>query len=105
MTTYQAIKAAPVIKERLWFVVDATHHRVGRLASVIATVLQGKHKPFYHPAVQECGDSVIVLNADKVTFSGRKEDQKIYRHHTGFKASDWRARLLFFTLLFLRRAA
>lgn len=79
MTTYQALKAAPLNKERLWFVVDATHHRVGRLASVIATVLQGKHKPFYHPAVPECGDSVIVLNADKVTFSGQKEQQKIYR--------------------------
>jgi large subunit ribosomal protein L13 len=79
MTTYQAVKAAAVNKERLWFVVDGADHRVGRLASVIATVLMGKHKPFYHPAVQECGDNVIVLNADKVTFSGSKESQKIYR--------------------------
>jgi large subunit ribosomal protein L13 len=52
---------------------------------VISTVLQGKHKPFYHPAIEECGDSVIVLNSDKVVFSGRKEEQKMYRHHTGFK--------------------
>ncbi len=84
MTTYQAIKAAGN-RQRLWFVVDGTGQRVGRLASVIATVLQGKHKPFYHPAVEECGDSVIVLNADKVTFSGKKDQQKLYRHHTGFK--------------------
>lgn len=71
--------------KRLWFVVDATGHRVGRLASTIATVLQGKHKPFYHPAIEECGDNVIVLNAHKVTFSGTKEKQKLYRHHTGYK--------------------
>ena len=85
MTTYQALKACPANRQRLWFVIDATHQRVGRLASVIATALLGKHKPFYHPAVPECGDCVIVLNADKVTFSGNKENAKVYRHHTGFK--------------------
>merc|ERR1711916_155926 len=83
MTSYQAIKN-PANMKRLWFVVDATGHRVGRLASVIATVLQGKHKPFYHPAIEECGDHVIVLNANKATFSGQKEKQKLYRHHTGY---------------------
>lgn len=85
MTAYEAVKLAGANRSRLWFVIDGTGHRVGRLASVIATVLQGKHKPFYHPAIEECGDHVIVLNADKVTFSGDKEKQKVYRHHTGFK--------------------
>merc|ERR1711991_1218798 len=83
MTSYQALKN-PVNKKRLWFVVDAAGHRVGRLASVIAQVLQGKHKPFYHPAIDECGDNVVVLNSHKVVFSGNKEKQKLYRHHTGW---------------------
>jgi len=55
---------------------------VGRLASIVALRLRGKHKPTFTPHV-DCGDNVIVINADKVVLTGRKLDQKIYRHHTG----------------------
>lgn len=73
----------PLNQRRLWWVVDATGWHVGRLASQISKVLQGKHKPFYHPAM-DVGDHVLVLNAHRVTFSGNKERQKVYRWHTGW---------------------
>ncbi len=69
--------------DRKWFVVDAKGETLGRLASKIATVLRGKHKPTYTPHV-DCGDFVIVINADKVKFTGKKLDQKMYRWHTGY---------------------
>ncbi len=69
--------------ERKWFVVDASGKTLGRLASQIASVLRGKHKPTYTPHV-DCGDFVIVINADKVKFTGKKLDQKMYRWHTGY---------------------
>ncbi|MGL5677490.1 MAG: 50S ribosomal protein L13 [Cellulosilyticaceae bacterium] len=69
--------------ERKWYVIDAQGQTVGRLASQIATVLRGKHKPTYTPHV-DCGDHVIVINADKVVFTGKKLDQKLYRRHTGY---------------------
>lgn len=143
LTSYSAIKH-PLNARRLWWVVDATGWHVGRLATQIATVLQGsvlfvclfvflkrmrtlhdtrnaddprktharknkqkkilgsvrsshpptpllfsslvgKHKPFYNPAIEGCGDHVIVLNADKVEFSGNKWSNKVYRYHTGWK--------------------
>ncbi len=56
---------------------------VGRLASVVAMRLRGKHKPSYTPHV-DCGDNVIVINAEKVMFTGRKREQKVYYHHTGY---------------------
>lgn len=66
--------------ERKWFVVDAAGKRVGRLATEIATVLRGKHKPTFTPHV-DCGDYVIVINAEKVEFTGNKwADKKYYRH-------------------------
>lgn len=66
--------------ERKWFVVDATGKRVGRLATEVATILRGKHKPTFTPHV-DCGDYVIVINADKVEFTGNKwADKKYYRH-------------------------
>ena len=68
--------------ERDWFVVDATGLRLGRLASVVAETLRGKHKTMYTPHA-DTGDFVVVVNADKVLLSGRKEDQKIYRRHSG----------------------
>ena len=68
--------------ERDWFVVDATGLRLGRLASVVASALRGKHKTMYTPHA-DTGDFVVVVNADKVLLSGRKEDQKIYRRHSG----------------------
>ncbi|MBI5682019.1 MAG: 50S ribosomal protein L13 [Deltaproteobacteria bacterium] len=64
-----------------WFVVDANDKNLGRLASRIATILKGKHKPTYTPSI-DTGDFVIVVNADKVTFTGKKKTDKIYYHHT-----------------------
>ncbi len=67
-----------------WVVIDAAGQRVGRLATQIATVLKGKHKPTYTPN-QAGGDFVIVINADKVQFTGNKLDQKVYRRYTGYQ--------------------
>ncbi|HHT76459.1 MAG TPA: 50S ribosomal protein L13 [Clostridiaceae bacterium] len=69
--------------ERKWFVVDAEGQTLGRLATQVATVLRGKHKPTYTPFL-DCGDHVIVINADKIVLSGKKLDQKFYRYHTGY---------------------
>ena len=66
-----------------WYVVDATGMTLGRLATQIATVLKGKHKPIYTPSM-DCGDFVIVINADKVRVTGRKLDQKIYYRYSGY---------------------
>src|SRR6201987_5831007 len=80
MSTYSA-KAADI--EKKWVLIDAKGLVVGRLASIVALRLRGKHKPTYTPHV-DCGDNVIVINADKVVLTGRKLDQKVYRHHTGY---------------------
>ena len=69
--------------ERKWYVVDAEGCTLGRLASEIAKVLRGKHKPEYTPHM-DIGDNVIVVNADKIKVSGKKMDQKIYYRHSGF---------------------
>ena len=69
--------------EREWFVVDATDQTLGRLAARIAPILKGKHKPIYTPHL-DCGDFVIVVNADKVRVTGRKLDQKFYYRHSGY---------------------
>ncbi len=68
---------------RNWYVVNADGKPLGRLASEIAVVLQGKHKPIYTPHV-DTGDYVIVINADKVALSGNKWEQKMYQRHTGY---------------------
>jgi len=80
MKTFMA-KAEEV--SRKWYVVDAAGKPLGRLASEVASILRGKHKPTYTPHV-DTGDYVIVLNAEKVVFTGNKLDQKLYRHHTGW---------------------
>lgn len=80
MNTYMA-KAADV--QRKWYVIDAEGVVLGRLASQVATVLRGKHKPIYTPHV-DTGDYVIILNADKAVLTGKKLDQKIYYRHSGF---------------------
>lgn len=67
--------------QRRWHVVDASGQTLGRLASRIASVLRGKHKPTYTPHV-DTGDFVVVINAEKIVLTGRKEDQKLYRHHS-----------------------
>ena len=68
---------------RQWYIVDANGETLGRLASRIATVLRGKHKPSYTPHV-DCGDHVIVINADKVRLTGNKETKKIYQTYSGY---------------------
>ena len=76
---------SPKAKEidRKWYVVDATGQTLGRLASRIAHVLRGKHKPSFSPHL-DMGDHVIVVNADKVAVTGRKEERKVYYRHTGY---------------------
>jgi len=69
--------------EKKWVVIDAKGLVVGRLATIIAMRLRGKHKASFTPHVDD-GDNVIVVNADKVVLTGRKRDQKMYYHHTGF---------------------
>ena len=69
--------------ERQWYVVDAQGMVMGRLASEVAKILRGNHKPMYSPSV-DTGDHVIIINADKVILTGHKLDQKIYYHHSGY---------------------
>ncbi len=73
----------PAEVERQWFVVDAEGQTLGRLASHIATILRGKHKPIYSPSV-DCGDYVIVVNAEKIHVTGRRMDQKMYYRYSGY---------------------
>ena len=75
--------AKPHEVERKWFVVDAEGKTLGRLASEVASILRGKHKPIYTPHV-DTGDYVIIVNAEKIHVTGKKVQQKMYRHHTGF---------------------
>ena len=69
--------------QRTWYVVDGTNQTVGRMCSKIAAVLRGKNKAYYTPHV-DCGDFVIVINADKVVFSGNKMDEKLYQNFSGY---------------------
>lgn len=80
MKTYMA-KANEI--ERKWFIVDAEGKTLGRLASEVAKILRGKHKPIYTPHV-DTGDHVIIVNAEKVVLTGKKLDQKMYRRHSGY---------------------
>ena len=82
MRTYSAT-ASDAQASCEWYMVDATGMTLGRLATQIATVLKGKHKPIYTPSM-DCGDYVVVVNADKVRVTGRKLDQKIYYHFSGY---------------------
>ncbi|MEW5826480.1 MAG: 50S ribosomal protein L13 [Candidatus Bipolaricaulota bacterium] len=69
--------------DRDWYVVNADGKRLGRLASEIAVILQGKHKPIYTPHV-DTGDYIVVINAERVELTGRKWDDKLYQRHTGY---------------------
>jgi large subunit ribosomal protein L13 len=75
--------AKPAEVEKKWVLIDAEGLVVGRLASLVAMRLRGKHLPIFTPHV-DCGDNVIIINADKVVLTGRKRDQKVYYHHTGY---------------------
>ena len=85
--------ANPDTIERKWYVVDADGATLGRLASQVAAVLRGKNKPIFTPHV-DCGDYVVVVNAEKVQVTGKKMDQKLYRSHSlyvgGFKETTLR---------------
>ena len=83
MQTKTTVSLKPADVTKKWIVVDAQDAVVGRLASFIAMRLRGKHRPDYTPHV-DCGDVVVVINADKVKFTGRKLDQKTYYRHTGY---------------------
>ena len=82
MKTYMS-KASTV--ERQWFVVDAKEAVLGRLAAKVARVLMGKHKPTYTPHV-DTGDVVVVVNCEKIKLTGRKLENKTYRHYTGYQS-------------------
>jgi large subunit ribosomal protein L13 len=69
---------------RKWYVIDAQDAVLGRLASTVARLLQGKHKPIYTPFL-DTGDHVVIVNAQKVRLTGRKDEQKLYRHHSGYE--------------------
>jgi large subunit ribosomal protein L13 len=69
--------------DRKWYVVNADGKRLGRMATEIATILQGKHKPIYTPHV-DTGDYVIVINAERIALTGQKWDDKLYQRHTGY---------------------
>ena len=79
-TTYMA---KPSEVERKWYVVDATDIPMGRLSTVVASILRGKNKPTFTPHI-DTGDFVIVINAEKIKFTGKKATDKIYYHHTGY---------------------
>lgn len=80
MSTYMA-SASNI--ERKWYVVDAVDYTLGRLASQVVAVLRGKNKPTYTPFL-DCGDNVIVINAEKIKVTGKKLDQKIYYNHSDY---------------------
>ena len=81
--SYKTKSANAATVEKNWVVVDAQAAVLGRFASEVATILRGKHKPYYTPHV-DCGDNVIVINAEKVRLTGRKMDEKVYVRHTGY---------------------
>jgi large subunit ribosomal protein L13 len=81
LKTTKAIKPAEV--EKKWHLIDADGLVVGRVATIIANMLRGKHKPSFTPHV-DCGDNIVVINAEKIRFTGRKLADKVYYRHTGY---------------------
>ena len=75
--------ATPYTVEKKWHLIDADGLEVGRVASIIANILRGKHKPSYTPHI-DCGDNVVIVNVEKVRFTGRKLQQQTYYKHTGY---------------------
>ncbi len=80
MSTFMAKKETI---ERKWYILDAAGKPLGKTAVTAATLLRGKHKPEYTPHV-DCGDFVVIINAEKAVLTGKKLDQKFYRHHSGY---------------------
>ena len=81
--SYKTISANKETANKEWVVVDATDQVVGRLASKVAKILRGKYKPNFTPHA-DCGDNVIIINAKKVVFTGKKETDKVYTRYTGY---------------------
>ena len=79
----KSFMASPATIDRKWYVVDAAGCTLGRLASEVAAVLRGKNKPIFTPHM-DCGDYVIVVNAEKIHVTGKKMDQKVYHHHSAY---------------------
>ena len=94
MSTFMA-SAETALATARWHIIDADGCVLGRIATVAARLLQGKHKPVYTPFI-DTGDHVVVVNAAKVKLTGRKEDQKIYRQHSGYEGGlrETRARIV-----------
>ena len=81
MSTY--MPKAEDLKNRKWYILDAAGKPMGRVATVAATILRGKHKPTFAPHA-DCGDFVVIINAEQAVLTGKKLDQKYYRHHSGW---------------------
>lgn len=81
--SFKTVSANSETAKKEWVVVDATNQVVGRLASKVAKLIRGKYKPNFTPHV-DCGDNVIIINAAKVVFTGKKETDKVYTHYTGY---------------------
>jgi len=81
--SYKTVSANKATVNKEWVIIDAEGQIVGRLATTIAMMLRGKHKPEYTPHV-DCGDNVIIINAEKIDFSGKKMTDKEYVRHTGY---------------------
>ncbi|MFR9649349.1 MAG: 50S ribosomal protein L13 [Rikenellaceae bacterium] len=89
--SYKTISANDATVTKEWVIIDATDEVLGRLSSQVAKILRGKHKPSYTPHV-DCGDNVIVINAEKVKLTGKKMTDKVYVRHTGFPGGQRFAR-------------
>ena len=81
--SYKTISVNKETAKKEWVVIDASDQVVGRLASKVAKLLRGKYKPTFTPHV-DCGDNVIIINADKIVFTGKKETDKVYTRYTGY---------------------
>jgi len=81
--SYKTVSANKASVEKEWYIVDAKDEVLGRLASVVAMVLRGKHKPSFTPHI-DCGDNVIVINAEKIKLTGKKMTDKQYIRHSGY---------------------
>ena len=81
--SYKTVSANKNTVNKEWLLVDADGQALGRLASEVAKLLRGKHKPNFTPHV-DCGDNVVIINAEKITLSGKKWDNKSYIRHTGY---------------------
>ena len=81
--SYKTISLNKETAKKEWVVIDATDQVVGRLCSKVAKLLRGKYKPSFTPHV-DCGDNVIIINADKIVFTGKKETEKLYTRYTGY---------------------